>query len=106
MKVHETKIRVCSQGEVASPQLPSTWPSDELPDAEALVSLTFKLLFPDTFQHILPVHKHKVCWPGPKLCHCTCAVARGFDLPSDIPMPFTGNMAEEDSAQVQEACMS
>ena len=25
------------------------------------MSLTFQLLFPDTFQHILPVHKHKVC---------------------------------------------
>lgn len=46
-----------------SQELPGTWHSDELPDAEALVSLTFKLLFPDTFQHILPVHKHKVCWP-------------------------------------------
>ncbi|CAL5219786.1 g1691 [Coccomyxa viridis] len=40
-------------------QLPGSWHSDELPDAEALVSLTFKLLFPETFQHILPVHKHK-----------------------------------------------
>lgn len=27
------------------------------------MSLTFQLLFPDTFQHILPVHKHKVCMP-------------------------------------------
>ena len=51
------------QGEVASPQLPGTWHSTDLPDAEGLVSDTFKLLFPDTFQHILPVHKHKVCWP-------------------------------------------
>ena len=49
------------QGDVMSQQLPGTWHSDELPDAEALVSLTFRLLFPDTFQHILPVHKHKVC---------------------------------------------
>ena len=48
------------QGDVLS-QLPGAWDNDELPDAEALVSLTFKLLFPETFQHILPVHKHKVC---------------------------------------------
>ena len=51
------------QGDGMSQELPGAWHSDELPDAEALVSLTFKLLFPDTFQHILPVHKHKVCWP-------------------------------------------
>jgi hypothetical protein len=48
------------QGDLASAEMPATWHSDELPDAEALVSLTFRLLFPDTFQHILPVHKHKV----------------------------------------------
>lgn len=52
---------VSSQGDILSQQqLPGSWHSDELPDAEALVSLTFKLLFPETFQHILPVHKHKV----------------------------------------------
>ena len=55
------KCMCCSQGDIMSQQLPGTWHSDELPDAEALVSLTFRLLFPDTFQHILPVHKHKVC---------------------------------------------
>ena len=36
------------------------WHSDGLPDAAALVFSTFELLFPDTFQRILPVHKHKV----------------------------------------------
>ena len=52
------------QGDLASAEMPGTWHSDELPDAEALVSLTFRLLFPDTFQHILPVHKHKVPPPN------------------------------------------
>ncbi len=54
------------QGDLASAEMPGTWYSDELPDAEALVSLTFRLLFPDTFQHILPVHKHKVVSSPPQ----------------------------------------
>ena len=43
------------------------WHADGLPDAAALVFSTFELLFPDTFQRILPVHKHKVvprCHPS------------------------------------------
>lgn len=65
------------QEDTISPrQLPGTWHSDELPDAEALVSLTFRLLFPDTFQHILPVHKHKVQPSFKSICLFFCCFLR------------------------------
>ena len=53
----------CQQAGTAAAEFRGAWHSDGLPDAAALVFSTFELLFPDTFQRILPVHKHKVPCP-------------------------------------------
>ena len=51
---------VPQQEGAAAAEFRGAWHADGLPDAAALVFSTFELLFPDTFQRILPVHKHKV----------------------------------------------
>ena len=66
-------IRAHQQEGAAPAEFRGTWHADGLPDAAALVFSTFELLFPDTFQRILPVHKHKVvprCTPPAKLSTC------------------------------------
>ena len=56
---------VCARQQegAAAAEFRGAWHADGLPDAAALVFSTFELLFPDTFQRILPVHKHKVVPP-------------------------------------------
>ena len=60
----------------AAAEFRGAWHADGLPDAAALVFSTFELLFPDTFQRILPVHQHKVPARTPLCKNSSCRAER------------------------------
>ena len=52
--------------------VPPVYEEDEIEDGEEFVVRTFRRLFPDSFDGVIPVRNHKVCL-FPLALTCTCA---------------------------------